>query len=261
MKKQEEKKYGLKTELEDHGHRHFMNRGAEEIMEEGKWNIVNQNGEMIERRAYARSPIKVIALKKLTLLQLFFLSILRHNESKNNKWVDIRQDKICELYSLKPSTVKSIVRRLKNDGYIQVAAYSNNQKTYNKYKILKKSLASPNSKEFTLPNSSAFMLKKTLTAEEKGFFLAIHEHLYQRVNTHGDEEYRIGYSNGKLSKLTGLSKKTIAKYKKLLQDKGYIEALEEGNGLIMNYWKFQRMSEVEASEQLQIQKLIIEDKK
>ena len=256
----EESEYGLKDEIRSSDFEPFMEKKSDKIMEDGKWNHINSRGESKEIKRYARTPIKVDALKELKVNQLFFLSVLRHNEDSRGCWVDMRQETICELYNINERTLRRAVKKLKEERFIEVDYYTKNDRQFARYKILDKSLIACDNKKYALPSSATFMLRTSLTTEEKGFFLAIYEHMYQRIDEDGNEEFRVGYSNGKIAKLTGMHKSTIAKYSYILQEKGFMESLGEGKGYIIKYNELQEMSREEIEFQFNKMKEMIKDR-
>lgn len=238
----------------------FMRKCADEVMEDGVWNHIDKNKlEIKEIKRYASSPIKVDSLADLTVTQRFFVSVIKHNENTEGGWVDMRQETMCELYNIEERTLRNTIVKLKKNGLIDVSYYEGKtNKQYAKYKILDKALVSSNNKKHSLRSSATFMMRTSLTAEEKGFFLAIYEHMYERLNEETDNlEYRIGYSNRKLAEKTGLNRNTIAKYMYILQEKGFVEQLSDGAGYLIFYNKLQQMSKEEMNEQqLRLVKMI-----
>lgn len=122
-------------------------------------------------------------------------------------------DTIVQKSGISKPTVRKSIENLKNKKYIFVRTEGRrNVYRFNSYKNFE-------------PFSYEFLNNKEVEPSEKAYVIASQQLMFKDTEGYG----KITYSDSELSKLINLDKRTIAKYDKSLEQKGFLSLIHIGN--------------------------------
>ena len=177
----------------------------------------------MENKQHVQVPNNMTANESLTPKDLLVYAVIKKYKNRETLSCYPSLNTIVEKSGVSKPTVMNAIDKLESADYIKVGKKGrSNLYTFNPHKTFE-------------PFSYDFLEDKTTSPEEKSFLIASQQLMFKDIEGYG----KISMSDEELAKTINMSYKSLVKYQKSLQEKGYLtviktSAKESGTGLQIN---------------------------
>ena len=161
---------------------------------------------MNENKHHVQLPNNMCLSGELSPKDLLVYVSIKSFLNKNSKECFPSLDTIVERSGVSKPTVRKSIEILKKENYISVKIKGrSNYYSFNSYKTFE-------------PFSYDFIKDKNLDANLKAYIITTQQLMFKDAEGYG----KISYSDSELASLINIDKRTITKYNKSLEEKGYL---------------------------------------
>lgn len=176
---------------------------------------------MEESKQHVQVPNNMTEREEINPRDIMIYASIKRYENSKTKEAFPSLDLISEHSGSSKPTIKKSVEKLVKYGYLNVRKEGRkNVYKFNDYKKFE-------------PFSYDFLDKKDLDQGTKSYVLAAQQFMYKDIPGFG----KVNYSDNKLGGIMNISHNSVAKYNKILEDKGYLSIiqtdLKDDNGLLI----------------------------